>query len=44
VEQLARETDIIDAGQQLVELLPARTVRTLDLAVQLRRPGFDAGS
>ena len=39
--QLLVQIDIIRVGQHLVELLLIRPVRSLDLSVQLGRPGLD---
>lgn len=37
------KVDIVGVGEELIELLLVRSVRSLDLAVQLRRRGFDIG-
>ena len=37
------KADIVDVGEELIELLLIRSVRSLDLAVQLWRRGFDVG-
>ena len=35
--------DIVGVGEELVEFLFTRSMRSLDLSVQLRRRGFDVG-
>ena len=42
-ESLARRSTSLDVGKELIELLLIRSVPSLDLAVQLRRRGFDVG-
>ena len=37
------KVDIVGVSEELIELLLIRSVRSLDLAVQLRRRGFDVG-
>jgi hypothetical protein len=42
-ESLARRSTSLGVGKELIELLLIRSVPSLDLAVQLRRRGFDVG-
>jgi hypothetical protein len=39
--QFLVEINVVGVGKQLVELLLVRSVRSLDFAVQLRRPRLD---